>query len=91
MIPFGLKNALSEFQHIINDILNDYFEFSIVYIDDVLIYSKKLDQHFKHLKTFFNVIKRNGLAVSAPKMKLFQTKIQFLGHDIFTSTIKPIQ
>ena len=51
---------------------------------------KKLDQHFNHLKTFFSATKRNGLAVSAPKLKLFHTKIQ-LGNDIFNSTSKPIQ
>ena len=43
--------------HIVNDILDDYSKFSIVYIDDILIYSKNLDQPFKHIKTFFNVIK----------------------------------
>ena len=36
-------------------------------------------------------LKRNGLAVSTPKIKLFQTKICLLGHDIFNDTIKPIQ
>ena len=84
MKPYKLKNSPFQFQ----PILNDYSEFSIVH---VLTYSKILDQHFKHLKTFFNVIKRNGLAISALKMKLFQTKIRLLGHDIFNGTIKPIQ
>ena len=50
-----------------------------------------MDEHLKHLKTFFNVIKGKGLAVSAPKMKLFQNKIKFLAHDMFNGTIKPIQ
>ena len=77
VMQFVLKKAPSEFQHIINNILNDYSEFSIIYIDDVLIHSKNLHQHLKHLKTFFDVIKRNGLAVSASKIKLFQTKIWF--------------
>ena len=36
-MPFGLKNALFEFQNMMNDIFNDYTRFSIVYIDDVLI------------------------------------------------------
>ena len=58
VMPFGLKNIPSEFQHIMNDIFNEYFEFSIVYVDDVLIYSENLEQHFKHLKTFFHVIKK---------------------------------
>ena len=52
MMPFGLNNAPSKFQHIMNDILNDYSEFSIVYIDDDLIYLKILYQHFKHRKHF---------------------------------------
>ena len=91
VMPFGIKNAPSEFQHIMNNILNDYSKFSIAYIDYVLIYSKILDQHLKHLKTFFKAIKRNGLAISAPKIKSFQTKIWFLGHDISSGTIKPIQ
>jgi len=38
--PFGLKNAPPKFQHTMNDIINDYSEFSIVYTNDVLIYSK---------------------------------------------------
>jgi len=66
-MQFGLKNAPSEFQHIFNDIPNNNYEFSIVFIDDVLIYSKNLDQHLKHLKTFFYVKKRNSLVMSAPK------------------------
>ena len=45
VMPFGLKNALSEFQCIMNEIFNLYIEFSIVYIDDVLIYSDNVDQH----------------------------------------------
>ena len=47
---------------------------SIAYIDDVLIFSENIDSHFKQLKTFFNVMKANGVVVSAKKMVLFQTK-----------------
>ena len=90
VMPFGLKNAPSEFQNIMNDIFNPYIHFTIVYIDDVLVYSESIDQHLKHLKIFEEIIKRNGLVVSATKMKLFQTKIRFLGHEIYKGTIKPI-
>ena len=89
VMPFGLKNAPSEFQNIMNSIFNDYSYMSIVYIDDVLIFSENIDSHFKHLNTFFNVIKTNGLVVSAKKMVLFQTKIRFLGHDLFQGSYKP--
>ena len=88
VMPFGLKNAPSEFQNIMNDIFNPFTEFIIVYIDDVLIFSKTNDQHFKHLQYLLHIIEKNGLAISASKMLLFQTKIQFLGHDIYQGTIQ---
>ncbi|CAN4123703.1 unnamed protein product [Withania somnifera] len=49
-----------------------------------------IDSHFKHLNTFLNIIKHNGLVVSAKKIKLFQTSIRFLGHDLYQGTYKPI-
>ncbi|RDX80042.1 Orf V, partial [Mucuna pruriens] len=90
VMPFGLKNAPSEFQKIMNDIFNDYTKFTIVYIDDVLVFSDSIDQHFKHLQIFINIIKQNGLAVSQIKINLFQTKIRFLGHNIYQGIIIPI-
>ncbi|KAI8572029.1 hypothetical protein RHMOL_Rhmol01G0167300 [Rhododendron molle] len=90
VMPFGLKNAPSEFQNITNDIFNPFSHFIIVYIDDVLVFSNSIDDHWKHLKSFVQTIKHNGLVISAPKIKLFQTKIRFLGYDIYQSTITPI-
>ena len=46
VMPFSLKNAPSEFQNIMNDIFTPFIDFSIVYIDDVLIFSKSIDQQF---------------------------------------------
>ena len=91
VMPFGLKNAPSEFQNMMNEIFNDYTKFSIVYIDDVLIFSNSIEEHFKHLKIFQKIVRDNGLVISATKIKLFQTKIRFLGFDIFQGQIKPIQ
>ena len=91
VMPFGLKNAPSKFQNIMNNIFTPYTSFIIVYTDDVLVFSKSIDQHFKHLKIFIFVMEKNGLAASTSKMVLFQTKIKFLGHDIHRGTIKPIQ
>ena len=91
VMPFGLKNTPSEFQNIMNDIFNPYTNFSLVYIDDVLIFSNSLEQHFKHLETFQKIVRDNGLVISTPKIKLFQTKIRFLGFEIYQGTIKPIQ
>ena len=89
-MPFGLKNAPSEFQNIMNEIFNPFSSHAIVYINDVLIFSQSLDQHRKHLRAFLSTVKLNGLVVSAPKIRLFQTRVRFLGFDIHHGVIKPI-
>ena len=82
-MPFGLKNSPSEY-------FNSFSHFTIVYIDDVLVYSSSIDDHWKYLYSFSDTIKRNGLVVSAKKIKLFQTKVRFLGYDIAEGQIPPI-
>jgi hypothetical protein len=73
-----------------NDIFNSFSHFNIVYIDDVLIFSKSIEKHWKHLNSFLDTIKHSGLVVSAKKIKLFQTKIKILGFDISEGQIRPI-
>ena len=46
VMPFGLQNAPSEFQNIMNDIFNNYTKFSKVYIDDAVIFSNSIEEHF---------------------------------------------
>jgi len=90
-MPFGLKNASSEFQRIMNDIFHAHAKFCIVYIDDVLIFSQSIYQHFKHLHAFFYTAKQNGLVVSKTKISLFQTRVRFLGHYICQGTVTSIE
>ncbi|KAL6327887.1 hypothetical protein AAG906_027285 [Vitis piasezkii] len=74
------------------DLLQRLFsDFIIVYIDDVLIYSDSVEQHWKHLNKFVETVKINGLSLSATKINLFQTKVRFLGHHIHQGTFTPIQ
>ena len=91
MMSFCSKNAPSKFKNIMNDIFNPYTNFSLLYIDDVLIFSNSIKCHFKHLEIFQKIVRENGLVVSAFKLKLFQTKIRFLGFEIYQGTIKLIQ
>jgi hypothetical protein len=85
-----IKKCSSEFEIIMNDIFNPFSRFIIVYIDDVLIFSKFIDKHWKHLNLFLDTIKHSGFVVSTSKIKLFQTKIRFLGFDISEGRISPI-
>ena len=52
VIPFGLKNATSEFQNMMNEIFNPFSYFIIVYIDNVLVCSTFVEEHWKHLNRF---------------------------------------
>jgi hypothetical protein len=52
VMPFELKNASSEFQNIMNYIFTPFTNFSIVYLDDILIFTKSIEQYWKHLYTF---------------------------------------
>jgi len=50
VMPFGLSNALSAFQHFMNDIFSDVLDvFVVIYLDDILIYSDNMDDHKKHV------------------------------------------
>ena len=80
---FELKKAPLEFQNIMNDIFNDYNRNSIIYIDDVFIFSNSIEEQFQYLRIFKKIIKENGLVIFASKMKLFQTLMRFLGFDIY--------
>ena len=73
-----------------NEIFNPCTQFSIVYIDDVLIFSNSVDEHWKHLNTFFEIVKYNGLVISASKIELFQTKIRIFGYNIYQWMVIPI-
>nr|KAJ0203654.1 hypothetical protein LSAT_V11C500253900 [Lactuca sativa] len=73
-----------------SDIIVPTNNFAIVYIHDVLIISKYVDQHIKHLNKFYELIYENGLAISATKLHLFEEKNRFLGRDIIKITIRPI-
>lgn len=64
--------------------------FSIVYIDDTLIFSKTIEEHWKHLRLFINTVIKNDLILSQRKIKLFEREAQFLGFKIKNHTAKPI-
>ena len=74
-----------------NENFHPYKNFSIVYNDDILVFSQSLDEHWKHLKTFKWIIKKNGLVLSQRKIKLFEIEIQFLRYKVTNKTITPVE
>src|SRR5215510_3628701 len=68
VMPFGLTNAPATFQHLMNTILRPYLDKCvIVYLDDILIYSTSIDEHFRHLQLIFDILQQHQLIANAEK------------------------
>ena len=82
-MPFGLRNGPSIFQHVMQNILSPYlWLFCLVYIDDIVVYSKSYEDHIDHLDKVLEVIERAGITLSPSKCHLFYGSILLLGHKV---------
>jgi hypothetical protein len=76
------KNASALFQRKMQKFFNENQEFVLVYIGDLLIFSKMYKEHIAHLDMFFIKVEQNSLILSKKKMEICKGKINFLGHEI---------
>jgi hypothetical protein len=89
VMPFGLTNAPATFMHLMQQTFRPYLdEFVIVFLDDVLVYSKSKQQHEQHLRTVLQVLRERELYAKLSKCEFFQSEIGFLGHVINEHGIK---
>ncbi|GKC37812.1 putative reverse transcriptase domain-containing protein [Tanacetum coccineum] len=83
VMPFGLTNAPTVFMDLMNKVCKSYLDrFVIVFIDDILIYSKSIKEHAGHLKLILNLLKNEELYAKFSKCEFWLSKVQFLGHVI---------
>ncbi|GJP38862.1 hypothetical protein CLOM_g23274, partial [Closterium sp. NIES-68] len=81
VMPFGLTNAPATFQAEMNHILRPLLdECVVVYLDDILIYSRDMKQHVEHLRRVFEILRRERFYVKLSKSEFALEKVQFLGH-----------
>lgn len=83
IMPFGRSNAPSMFQSHMNNIFRAYLRrFILVFFDDVLFYSKSLEDHLKHLREVFHILKANCLFAKAFKCRFGCEQVEYLSHVI---------
>nr|GEV34787.1 putative reverse transcriptase domain-containing protein [Tanacetum cinerariifolium] len=82
-MPFGLTNAPAVFLDLMNRVCKPYLDkFVIVFIDDILVYSKDVEEHEKHLKIILELLKKERLYSKFSKCDFWLDSVQFLGHVI---------
>ncbi len=83
VMPFGLCNAPSTFQRTMNHVFFDLLDRGVlVYLDDVLIYSKTIETHKQLLREVFDILRKHKLFVKESKCALFLESVEFLGVTI---------
>ena len=91
-MPFGLKNASFTYQCSINRILQEALgKFSLVYIDDVVVYSDTLQQHLDDLSKVFKLLIAGGVKLSMKKCTFAKNSIKFLGFIVSGEGVSPDQ
>nr|XP_027075952.1 uncharacterized protein LOC113699803 [Coffea arabica] len=85
VMPFGLTNAPAAFMDLMQRVFKKYLDqFVVVFIDDILIYSKTHEEHAKHLEMVLQILREHKLYAKFSKCEFWLEEISFLGHKVIT-------
>lgn len=87
--PYGLSTSLASLIRTLDLILKETENFTINFVDDILCLSNSVPSHLMHLKSLFEVFRKNNMTLNFKKSKFFREEIDFLGHKITRDGIKP--
>ncbi|GJV27933.1 putative reverse transcriptase domain-containing protein [Tanacetum coccineum] len=83
VMPFGLTNALAVFMDLMNRVFHEYLDkFVIVFIDDILVYSKTREEHEDHLRIVLEILRQKKLYAKFSKCDFWLGQVAFLGHIV---------
>ena len=87
--PFGLTQAPAYFQMLVNKVLEG-LDFAFGYLDDILIYSRNMEEHLSHVWTLFEQMQQVDLKLTRQKCNFLKAHVQYLGHYISGQGLEPI-
>nr|GFA03416.1 reverse transcriptase [Tanacetum cinerariifolium] len=83
VMPFGLTNALAVFMDLMNRIFHEFLiKFVIVFIDDIIVFSKSKEEHEDYLRTVLQTLRQKKLYVKFSKCEFWLSSVAFLGHIV---------
>ena len=89
VMPFGLTGAPSTFMALMNQLMAPFLDqFVVVYLDDILIYSKTLHEHMHHVESVLNVLRQNKLYCKQEKCEFLRKEVKFLGYLVGDEGLK---
>ena len=89
VMPMGLRNSSSTFMLVVSDVLRDInWKFALVYIDDILIFSKTFEEHLDHIQQVLQRFKDANLTLKASKCRFAAPSVEYLGHKISRAGIE---
>ncbi|GBG85291.1 hypothetical protein CBR_g39859 [Chara braunii] len=89
VMPFGLTNAPATFQRCMNDLFRPWLDrFFVVYLDDILVFSKTLEEHQGHLRQVLEKLREANFKINAKKCEWAKTQVLYFGHVLDEEGIK---
>ncbi|CAF5143858.1 unnamed protein product, partial [Rotaria magnacalcarata] len=85
----GLKNSPPSFQRVMADILSPCRQFALVYIDDIVVYSRSFEEHLKHIHQVISILSQHNFQLNPSKCSIFCQQIDYLSHTISAQGVKP--